>query len=281
VLSGCGQPIANDPTNNVEASNAAVPQYSQQDGDTYMYVGALSPEEKKEGKSAPVVNIRYLGQKGPNYRLEQVDDSGAHLGYYECASPCRVMKQTLSSGEYSKQAITAGSIIDSAFADAINGLLQPANGSVQTTTSNATQQSLADRRPDIVPTSTSTPPIVAPSITGEWHIYRTRIAQGWWTEPTLDHRYVIIRWGCGTSCTFNVIGDHRTGRIYDLGLGGEAYPMLDLRFGNDSNVIRARWEDSENDACVTQSFIWMGTKLSPLSDRVMTPRYDHNCPDLT
>jgi hypothetical protein len=280
MLSGCGQAIANDPTNNVEASNVVRPFYSQQDGDTYMYVGEQSPEEGKEGKSAPVVNIKYLGQKGPNYRLEQVDDSGSHLAYYECAGPCRIMKQTLSDGEYSKRAITAGSIIDLAFADAINGLLRT-SGSVQTAASNATEEPLAYRRPDVVPASASAPPVVPPDITGEWRNYRTRITEGWSTEPTFGNRYVIIRWGCGTSCTINVVGDHRTGRIYDLGLGGEAYYMLDLRFNNGSNVIRAQWQDIDNDACITQSFLWTGDKLSPLSDRTMVPRHDHGCSSLT
>jgi hypothetical protein len=57
--------------------------------------------------------------------------------------------------------------------------------------------------------------------------------------------------------------------------------MLDLRFNNGSNVIRAQWQDIDNDACITQSFLWTGDKLSPLSDRTMVPRHDHGCSSLT
>jgi hypothetical protein len=118
---------------------------------------------------------------------------------------------------------------------------------------------------------------VAPVISREWEVYRTRIAEGWGTRPNFASRFVIIRWGCGTGCTFNVVGDHRTGRIYDLGLGGEEMQMLELHYNNGSNSIRAEWQDSETDSCIRQTYRWNGAQLSPVGARRATPRRDAMC----
>lgn len=118
------------------------------------------------------------------------------------------------------------------------------------------------------------PPVsVAPKITGDWQNYRKRIREGWGTAPDFAGRYVIIRMGCGAGCTFGIVGDHQTGQLYDLGLGGEEQMYLDLRYGNDSNILSARWDDYQS--CFEQDFIWTGTYLSPLGTPRTKPRgYD-------
>lgn len=122
--------------------------------------------------------------------------------------------------------------------------------------------------------------VVAPKITDEWHSLRTRIREGWGTEPTFANRYVIIRVGCGTGCTGNIVGDHRTGELYPLGLGGEGYDQLQLQFDNASDRLTARWGDIETQTCITQRFRWVGTELEEVSPREAVPRVDYGCDEL-
>lgn len=122
--------------------------------------------------------------------------------------------------------------------------------------------------------------VVAPKITDEWRSLRTRIREGWGTEPTFANRYVIIRVGCGTGCTGNIVGDHRTGELYPLGLGGEGYDQLQLKFDNASNRLTARWGDIETQTCITQRYRWNGTDLVEFSARETTPRVDFGCDEL-
>lgn len=119
--------------------------------------------------------------------------------------------------------------------------------------------------------------LVPPKITDEWRSLRTRIREGWGSEPTFADRYVIIRIGCGTGCTSNIVGDHRTGELYPLGLGGEGYDQLQLRFDNASNRLTARWGDIETQTCVTQRYRWSGTELVESAARETTPRVDFGC----
>lgn len=116
---------------------------------------------------------------------------------------------------------------------------------------------------------------VPPKITGDWRNYRTRIREGWGTAPDFAGRYVIIRIGCGTGCTFGIVGDHQSGELYDLGLGGEEQMYLNLRYGNGSNTVNARWDDYAN--CFEQDFNWSGTNLNPVGEPQVRPRGEEPC----
>jgi hypothetical protein len=122
ALGGC----SNETRTSVDTEESRVPTagYSQQDGDTYMYVGEVMPELRNAGTRAPVISIRYLGSSGATHSLEEVDDSGHRVALYECSDPCRVMKVRPSSSSMRKEAVVNGSIIDNAFRDAFNGLLE-------------------------------------------------------------------------------------------------------------------------------------------------------------
>lgn len=80
-------------------------------------------------------------------------------------------------------------------------------------------------------------------------------------SSTLGGGFVIIRWGCGTGCTSGVVGDHHTGEIYPLGLGGEDMQALSLRYDNTSTAILARWSDGARGLCVTQNYNWTGSSV--------------------
>lgn len=114
--------------------------------------------------------------------------------------------------------------------------------------------------------------VARPILEGRWANYRSAITKGWNSQPTLDGRWVIIRMGCGTGCTINLAGDHETGQIHDLGIGGEGMPMLELKFDDSSNRIFAQWEDFESDTCQRGSYIWTGTQLEATAPINITPR---------
>lgn len=136
------------------------------------------------------------------------------------------------------------------------------------------EQAVPPDQPEATSPSTSKTP-VPPKITGDWRNFRTRIREGWGTEPDFAGRYVIIRMGCGAGCTFGIVGDHQTGELYDLGLGGEEQMYLDLRYGNESDLITARWDDYEN--CTEQLYTWTGTGLRPLGEPQVRPRGEEPC----
>ena len=100
------------------------PNYSEREGDVYMYVAAVSDEDQKKGKKAgDVVLFRYLGKKGDVHRLENVDDAGRRLAVSECASECKVIKEVNAYGGVERLGFDSGSIIGAAFEDAIAGRL--------------------------------------------------------------------------------------------------------------------------------------------------------------
>lgn len=106
-------------------SQVPVPQYAQRDGNTYLYIGAITDEDQAQGKTAPVVAVRYIGAQGTTQRLEVVDDYGNRVLLFECEAPCRVAKQSSPDGTVSRLAIRPFSLLDAAFRDAFSGMLEP------------------------------------------------------------------------------------------------------------------------------------------------------------
>lgn len=132
----------------------------------------------------------------------------------------------------------------------------------------------------VAPLADLPPRTVPPKIEGDWRYLRTRIREGWGTKPTFANRYVIIRVGCGTGCTGNIVGDHRTGDIYSLGLGGEGYDQLQLRYSNANNLLTASWGEIESQTCVVQRYRWNGTELEEIGAKQTSPRIDYACDQL-
>lgn len=107
----------------VEVAATPEPRYIEKDGDTYLYVAAVSEEDQKRGRVAgSIIGFRYLGKVGDVYRLEGPDGSSA---IHECSRPCRVIKTRLASSILTRTEFTPSSIIGAAFADAFNGFLKP------------------------------------------------------------------------------------------------------------------------------------------------------------
>jgi hypothetical protein len=100
------------------------PNYDTREADNYLYVGAVSDEDKTKGKAVgDVVIFRYLGKHAGAYRLAIIQESGKQIGIAECAQPCKLTKTTWSDGSVTRGGFNPDAIIGSAFEDAFNGFL--------------------------------------------------------------------------------------------------------------------------------------------------------------
>jgi clan AA aspartic protease (TIGR02281 family) len=71
--------------------------------------------------------------------------------------------------------------------------------------------------------------------------YRTRIRNGITEGANFAGRYKVIQIGCGTGCSFVLVADVSTGRVYSFPHGGEYDQGLELQYQISSNLIRAWW----------------------------------------
>lgn len=258
---GEGQIEVDEATAAGNQAYAPTPEYSQKDGDTYVYVGDLSDEERQQGKSATVVSFRNLGLLGDVHTLEIIGDNDASMGTFECSAPCRVGKRTDVYGRVTREAVERDTILAAAFRDAANGLMEVAIdrrleevgstsysfGSASGSGPNQPSQSASGfRHPDFKGRDR------------EFSMYRTRIVEGMREEgANFAGNFTIIRIGCGTGCTFNLAANRATGEVHDLPYGGEEQQMLSLRHSVDSNIVNASW--FADGACVTQRARWTGS----------------------
>lgn len=89
---------------------------------------------------------------------------------------------------------------------------------------------------------------------------KTRIVEGLKAGPNFAGHYTIIRAGCGTGCTSNLMVDRTTGRVIDVPYGGEIQQQLNLRYRVTANNIVASWFDG--DLCVAQEARWNGSTFT-------------------
>jgi clan AA aspartic protease (TIGR02281 family) len=87
--------------------------------------------------------------------------------------------------------------------------------------------------------------------------FRTRIRNGIQEGSNFAGRYKVIQFGCGTGCSFVVVADVSTGRVYNFSHGGEYDQMLRLEYRISSKLIRAWWVPSvENmDRCLQEDLL--------------------------
>jgi len=117
---------SSDTGDNTSALNTApIHYYDEHEGDRYLYVGAVSEDDKKSGRAVGnVVEYRYVGIRDGMTTLERVTDSGQVLGLLQCTSPCRVMKVT-NGYSVDRMPYDTASIAGAAMSDAITGQLEP------------------------------------------------------------------------------------------------------------------------------------------------------------
>lgn len=99
---------------------------------------------------------------------------------------------------------------------------------------------------------------------------RTRIVEGLRAGANFAGRYTIVRTGCGSGCTSNMIIDRTTGKVSYVPWGGEIHNMLELRFNVRSNQIMAAW--FSGDDCLSQAGQWNGSAFEIASSPRGRPR---------
>ncbi len=108
-------------------SSRAPANYVETDGDRYLYVTAVSDEDRLKGTAAGrVVMYQYLGVKDGKHRLRSVTENGQALTTWECADPCRII--TSVDLPIERIPFEPGSVVGGAFEDALAGRLKPVIG---------------------------------------------------------------------------------------------------------------------------------------------------------
>ncbi|CDZ67358.1 Hypothetical protein NGAL_HAMBI2605_56380 [Neorhizobium galegae bv. orientalis] len=97
----------------------------------------------------------------------------------------------------------------------------------------------------------------------EFYSFRTRISEGMKKGPNFAGEFAIVQIGCGTSCSFAVVGNVRTGQVFQFPRGGEDVGPLTLKFTINSSLMIATWRDGER--CVLESSQFNGEKWASLA----------------
>lgn len=156
-----GVPSTQQPSAPVTASAPADEHnYAEREGDTYLYVSAVTEEDQRKGRAVgDVVGFKYLGQKAGRHTLLGVGEDGEPLNEADCADPCRIITRRVA-GRSSRTPFEAGSIIGAAFEDALAGRLKIARSAATVPKPPAKKAVLvASRRLDAIPAA----------FVGEWN----------------------------------------------------------------------------------------------------------------
>jgi hypothetical protein len=87
---------------------------------------------------------------------------------------------------------------------------------------------------------------------------QTRIREAFVANAIAAGHYVVAQIGCGSGCTFNIVGDVRTGQLMEFPLGGETYQGLSILTDPKSKLFTARWGF---DNCTTRTYSLEGTRF--------------------
>jgi len=88
----------------------------------------------------------------------------------------------------------------------------------------------------------------------KFNSYRTRIRDGMRAGPNFVGHFSIIQIGCGTGCSFAIVGDNNSGRPADFPRGGEENMYMQLQFSTGSRLLTAQWLDYDGSKCVVEFF---------------------------
>lgn len=96
----------------------------------------------------------------------------------------------------------------------------------------------------------------------DFNMYRTRIRDGMREGPNFAGKYSLVQIGCGTGCSFVIMGDNKTGRPSNFPRGGEDNLYLQLKFSLNSRLLAAQWF---GDKCYFEFFEYDGKNWKTLS----------------
>ncbi len=77
--------------------------------------------------------------------------------------------------------------------------------------------------------------------------FRTRIIAALQDGPNFAGNYTLITIGCGTECTFHMVGNNETGEIHSFPFGGEQNTGLILEYDLDSSRIFTSFLDNTDE----------------------------------
>lgn len=92
----------------------------------------------------------------------------------------------------------------------------------------------------------------------DFNSFRTRIRDGMRQGPNYAGRYSVIQIGCGTGCSFIIVGDNKTGRPTNFPRGGEDNMYLQVQHQLDSRLLTAQWADYDGGKCYVEFFDFDG-----------------------
>lgn len=91
----------------------------------------------------------------------------------------------------------------------------------------------------------------------DFALFKTRIVDAMKAGVTFATELSVMQAGCGTGCSFVVVANNRTGKLYGFPRGGENNQALTLEYTVNSNLMLARWyTDSMWETCVIESFVF-------------------------
>lgn len=99
----------------------------------------------------------------------------------------------------------------------------------------------------------------------DFNTYRTRIRDGMREGPNYAGRYSVIQIGCGTGCSFVIVGDNKTGRPMNFPRGGDDNLYLQLQYQLDSRLMTAQWADQNGGKCYIEFFDFDGRDWQTIS----------------
>ncbi|WP_246805936.1 MULTISPECIES: hypothetical protein [unclassified Ensifer] len=98
----------------------------------------------------------------------------------------------------------------------------------------------------------------------DFNQFRTRIREGMREGPNFAGRYSLIQIGCGTGCSFAIVGDNKTGKPSRFPRGDDPISMLTLKFRLDSRLLVAQWGLYDQNRCFMEYFDFDGTTWTTL-----------------
>ncbi|MDX0594939.1 hypothetical protein GOD17_06925 [Sinorhizobium medicae] len=99
----------------------------------------------------------------------------------------------------------------------------------------------------------------------KFNSFRTRIRNGMREGPNFAGHFSVIQIGCGTGCTFAIVGDNNSGRPANFPRGGEENMYMQLHFEIGSRLLAAQWLDYKANKCFVEFFDYNRKKWELIS----------------
>ena len=101
--------------------------------------------------------------------------------------------------------------------------------------------------------------------------FRTRIRNGMSQGPNFAGEFSVIQIGCGTGCSFVIVGNNRTGQPFNFPRGGEDNMYLSLKYQLTSKLMIAQWADYDQSKCFIEHFQFDGSSWTAMAKRDVGP----------